>query len=93
MLFPLFFEFINGETTEHFFLATEIVVEGGHEQTLAKAARTAQEIDLASSHHVVYQCCLVHIYKSSIANLLKALHSYRVLHFHDHLCFLVSVEA
>ena len=80
MLFPFFLERVYGKTLEEFLFAMELILEGRHKQTLAKAARTTKEIDRSIRHKVIKQCRLVYINKTILSNLLEVLYSYRVLH-------------
>ena len=80
MLFPFFLERVYGKTLEEFLFAKEIVLEGRHKQTLAKAARATKEINLSICHKVIDLCRLVYINISFFADLAKVLYSYRVLH-------------
>ena len=77
---PLLFEGVDGETAEEFLASEEIVFESGHEQALAESARTAEEIDCPVIYEVIYQCSLVYIDKTILADFLKALYSNGVFH-------------
>ena len=49
----LFFQSVYGKPLEQFFLSLEVGLQRGDQQTLAKTARTAQEIDFALCDQIV----------------------------------------
>ena len=77
---PLLLKRIDGKSSEELLAAEEIVLESRNEQTLAEAARSAEKIYFPSRYKVIHQSRLINIYKSLFTDLVKALHSYRVLH-------------
>lgn len=59
MLIPFLFQSLHGKSFEQFLPAPEVAFQHTNQQTLAKPAQAAQEIDSTCVHKVIYQCGLV----------------------------------
>ena len=77
---PVLLQFLYRQALEKLLLALEVVLQRGDQQALAETARTAQEINGARSHQLVYQIGLVHIDITVFPNLLKGLYPYWKFH-------------
>ncbi len=75
---PVLLQALHGQPSEKVFLSLEVGFERRHEQALAEATGTAEEIDLVGMRQSINQLRLVYIHTVVVAQLFKVLYSYRV---------------
>ena len=73
ILFPLRFQFFDGESLEKRFSALEVGLQGPGQQALAETARTRQKVLRAFCCQFVNQISLIHIEVSPCAEFFKGL--------------------
>ena len=79
ILQPLFFEIHDLKTLKEVAATFEIGFQSADEQALSETARPAEE-ESTSLSQPIYQVGLIHIDVAALADLLKTLYAYRILH-------------
>ena len=75
---PVLLQALHGQPSEKVFLSLEVGFERRHEQALAEATGTAEEIDLVGMRQSINQLRLVYIHTVVVAQLFKVLYPYRI---------------
>ena len=80
MLHPLCLQMLHGKPLEQFLLPLEIGLQGRYQQTLAKTARTVQEVVHTPVYQTMYLGGFIHINPTLSTQFFKLLYTYRILH-------------
>ena len=77
---PVLLQAFHGQPFEQITFTLEIHFHRGNQKTLPEPSRAAEKIIFASGDKIVYLIRLVHIYITSVAEILEILDTYRVKH-------------